>query len=217
MVKSVWEYPINSTTNGSKLGNRRFFNANSKTKGNGKGLQQAHCTGIKNDTLKRLKLCVRTRGSISGKFKIQAKLCFFNNCLRACSHGGEMSRTPEISHPPEATCSGFTRNWVGYYPGAIRTRHNNIWENCILNVQDGVQQKPYFISFLDTFSHFAAVLYQLNGFLLAFCACPHLASAISAMLACMCEYWSCATQLKLSRPHEISRCRAFTRIIVDPS
>ena len=65
-------------------------------------------------------------------------------------------------------------------------------------------------------SLFAAVLYQLNGFLLVYCACSHLASAISAMLASMCEYWSCALQSKLSRPPEISRCRAFTWIIVVP-
>ena len=32
----------------------------------------------------------------------------------------------------------------------------------------------------------------------------------------MCEYWSCALQSKLSRPPEISRCRAFTWIIVVP-
>ena len=30
-------------------------------------------------------------------------------------------------------------------------RHNNTRKNCILNVQDGVQQKLCFISFLDTF------------------------------------------------------------------
>ena len=43
---------------------------------------------------------------------------------------------------------------MGYYPGAIRTRHNNTRENCILNVQDGVQQKLCFISFLDIFSFY---------------------------------------------------------------
>ena len=90
----------------------------------------------------------------------------------------------------------------------ISTRHNNTRENCILNVQDGVQQKL-----------FAVVLYQLNGFLLAYCACSHLAPAIPAILASMCEYWSCALQSKLSCPSpppEISRCRAFTWIIVVP-
>ena len=39
---------------------------------------------------------------------------------------------------------------------------------------------------------------------------------ITAMLASMCEYWSCALQSKLFRPPEISRCRAFTWIIVVP-
>ena len=40
----------------------------------------------------------------------------------------------------------------GYYPEAIRTRHKNTRENCILNVQDDVQQKLCFIRCLDTFS-----------------------------------------------------------------
>ena len=76
--------------------------------------------------------------------------------------------------------------------------------------------KTFVLSIFLITSLFAAVLYQLNGFLLAYCACSHLASAISAMLASICEYWSCALQSKLSRPPEISRCRAFTWIIVVP-
>ena len=121
----------------------------------------------------------------------------------------------DISEPRDNFVPGSHENWVGYYPGAIRTRHNNTRENCILNMQDGVQQNLCYISFLDT-SLFAAVLYQSNGFLFAYCACSHLASAISAMLASMCEYWSCALQSKLSRLPEISRCRAFTWIIIVP-
>ena len=122
---------------------------------------------------------------------------------------------PRYLGPPRQLCPGFTWKLSGLLPGAIRTRHNNTRENCILNLQDGVQQNLCYISFLNT-SLFAAVLYQLNGFLLAYCACSHLASAISAMLASMCEYWSCALQSKLSRPPEISRCRVFTWIIVVP-
>ena len=79
-----------------------------------------------------------------------------------------------------------------------------------------VFNKNFVLSVFSILSLFAVVLYQLNGFLLAYCACSHLASAISAMLASMCEYWSCALQSKLSRPPEISRCRAFTWIIVVP-
>ena len=79
-----------------------------------------------------------------------------------------------------------------------------------------VFNKNFLLSVFSILSPFAAVLYQLNGFLLVYRACSHLASAISAMLASMCEYWSCALQSKLSRPPEISRCRAFTWTIVVP-
>ena len=79
-----------------------------------------------------------------------------------------------------------------------------------------VFNKNFVLSVFSILSLFAAVLYQLNGLLLAYCACSYLASAISAMLASMCEYWSCALQSKLSRPPEISRCRVFTWIIVVP-
>ena len=94
--------------------------------------------------------------------------------LRACSHGGEISRTPKISHPTRQLCPGFTWKLSGLLPRGYS-----------------------------------------NG-AIVYCACSHLASAISAMLASMCEYWSCALQSKLSRPPEISRCRAFTWIIVVP-
>ena len=75
--------------------------------------------------------------------------------------------TRDISNPRDNFVLGSHENWVGYYPGgwAIRTRHNNTRENCIFNLQDGVQQNLCFISFLDT-SLFAVVLYQLNGFFL---------------------------------------------------
>ena len=108
---------------------------------------------------------------------------------------------------PETTLSRVHMKieWV-ITPGAIRTRHNNTRENCILNVQDGVRQELCFITF-SIFSLFVAVLYKLNEFLLVYCACSHVASASSAMLAFMCEYWSCALQSKLFRPPEISRCR----------
>ena len=76
--------------------------------------------------------------------------------------------------------------------------------------------KNFVLSVFSIFSLFVAVLYKLNGFRLVYCACSHLASAISAMLAYMCEYWPCALQSKLSRPPEISRCRAFTWVIVVP-
>ena len=77
-----------------------------------------------------------------------------------------------------------------------------------------VFDKNFVLSVFSIFSLFVSVLCQLNGFLLVYCACSHLASAISAMLASMCEYWSCALQSKLSRPPKISWCRAFTWIIV---
>ena len=79
-----------------------------------------------------------------------------------------------------------------------------------------VFNKNFILSIFSIFSLSAVVLYQLNEFLLAYCACSHLASAISAMLASMCEYWSCALQSKLFRPAEISRCKAFRWIIVIP-
>ena len=74
----------------------------------------------------------------------------------------------------------------------------------------------FVLSVFSIFSLFVAVLYKLNGFLLVYCACSHLASTNSTMLASMCEYWSCALHSKLSRVPEISRCRAFTWIIVVP-
>ena len=79
-----------------------------------------------------------------------------------------------------------------------------------------VFNKNFILSIFSIFSLSAVVLYQLNEFLLAYCACSHLASAISAMLASMCEYWSCALQSKLFRPAEISRCKASRWIIVIP-
>ena len=79
-----------------------------------------------------------------------------------------------------------------------------------------VFDKNFVLLVFSIFSLFVVVLYKLNGFLLVYRACSHLASAISATLAYMCEYWSCALQSKLSRPPEISRCRAFTWIIVVP-
>ena len=79
-----------------------------------------------------------------------------------------------------------------------------------------VFDKIFVLSVFSIFSLFVAVLYKLNEFLLVYCACSHVASAISAMLASMCEYWSCALQSKLSRPPKISWCRAFTWIIVVP-
>ena len=63
-----------------------------------------------------------------------------------------------------------------------------------------VFDKKFVLSVFSIFSLFVAVLYKLNGFLLVYCACSHLASAISATLASMCEYWSCALQSKLSGP-----------------
>ena len=74
----------------------------------------------------------------------------------------------------------------------------------------------FVLSVFSIFSLFVAVLYKLNGFLLVYCACSHLASTISTMLASMCEYWSCALQSKLARHPEISRCRAFTWVTVVP-
>ena len=65
----------------------------------------------------------------------------------SCSHGGEISRTPETT----LSRVRMKIEW-GYYPCAISTRHNNTRENCVLNVQDGVQQNLCFISFLDAFS-----------------------------------------------------------------
>ena len=79
-----------------------------------------------------------------------------------------------------------------------------------------VFNKNFILSIFSIFSLSAVVLYQLNEFLLAYCACSHLVSAISAMLAFMCEYWSCALQSKLFRPAEISRCKASRWIIVIP-
>ena len=47
--------------------------------------------------------------------------------------------------------------------------------------------RNFVLSVFSILSLFVSVLYQLNGFLLVYCACSHLASAISAMLASMCE------------------------------
>ena len=104
---------------------------------------------------------------------------------------------------------------MGYYPGAIRTHHNNTRENSILNLQDGVQQNLCFISFLDT-SLFAVVLYQLNGFFL------HIVRVHIWYLqfppCCACALVMRITVEVAPPPPspEISRCRAFTWIIVVP-
>ena len=63
-----------------------------------------------------------------------------------------------------------------------------------------VFNKNFVLSVFSILCLFAVVLYQLNGFLLSYCACSHLAPATSAMLASMCEYWSCPLQSKLSQP-----------------
>ena len=65
---------------------------------------------------------------------------------------------------------------MGYYPRAISTRHNNTRENCILNVQDGVQQKLCFISFLNT---------------LSFCCCSISIKWISSFILCMFTFGTC--------------------------
>ena len=63
------------------------------------------------------------------------------------------------------------------------------------------------------------LFYQFSQYF-SFCCCSisikWISSCILCVLASMCEYWSCALQSKLSRPPEISRCRAFTWIIVVP-
>ena len=110
---------------------------------------------------------------------------------------------------------GSHENWVGYYPGAIRTRHNNTRENCTLNVQDGVQQKLCFISFLDIFS---------------FCCCSISIKCISSSILCVFTFGICnfrhvgchvripvtCITVEVVRTPEISRCWAFTWIIVVP-
>ena len=50
-----------------------------------------------------------------------------------------------------------------------------------------VFNKNFVLSVFSIISLFGVVPYQLNGFLLAYCACSHLAPAISAMLASMCQ------------------------------
>ena len=140
---------------------------------------------------------------------------FVESAIRACSHGGEISRTPEISYPAKTTLSRVHMKieWV-IIPGLFkRAIHNNTWENCILNVQNSVRQEFCFISFLDIFSFwFCSISIKwissciLCVFTFGICNFRHVAS--------MCGYWSCALQSKLSRPPEISRCRAFTWIIV---
>ena len=63
------------------------------------------------------------------------------------------------------------------------------------------------------------LFYQFSQYF-SFCCCSisikWISSCILCVLVSMCEYWSCALQSKLSRPPEISRCRAFTWIIVVP-
>ena len=48
---------------------------------------------------------------------------------------GDFTWRWDISDPRDNFVLGSHENWVGYYPGAISTRQNNTWENCILNVQ----------------------------------------------------------------------------------
>ena len=94
-------------------------------------------------------------------FRFTLILFFLNNAfyIIAFTWHACISRTPEISHPPKTTLSWVHMKieWV-IAPGAISTHHNNTRENCILNVQDGVQQKRCFISFLDTFSFWCCSL-----------------------------------------------------------
>ena len=122
---------------------------------------------------------------------------------------------PRYLGPRENFVPGSHENWVGYYPGAIRTRHNNTQENCILNLQDDVQQNLCFISFFDT-SLFAVVLNQLNGFFL------HIVRVHIWYLQFPPCWLSCANighahySRSCAGPPEIFWCRALTWIIVVP-
>ena len=88
-------------------------------------------------------------------FPIYAYSFFFKQCLlyhciyMTCMH---ISDPRDISPSRDNVVSG------SHYPGPISIRYNNTRENCILNVQDGVQQKLCFISFLDNFSFWCCSL-----------------------------------------------------------
>ena len=88
----------------------------------------------------------------------------------------DISDPRDISPSRENFVPGSHENWVGYYPLAIQTRHNNTGGDCILNVQNGVQQKLCFISFLDTFS---------------FCCCSISIKWISSSILCVFTFGIC--------------------------
>ena len=128
----------------------------------------------------------------------------------------DISNLRDISPSRDNFVPGSHENWVGYYPGAIRTRHNNTRENCILNVQDGVQQKLCFISFLDTFSFCCCSI--LIKWISSCKLCSHLAPAISTKIYVRFHVRILVMPITVEvvPASEISRCRAFTWIIVVP-
>ena len=118
--------------------------------------------------------------------------------------------------PPRQLCPGSRENWVGYYPWAIRTRHNNTRENCSLNLQDGVQPKPLFYQFSRYFS---------------FCCITKSIKWISSCILCVFTFGICnfrhvgfhvrilvmrITVEVVPTPQDIPRCRAFPVVPGNP-